>query len=51
MHDLNDLLDASAANWEVLEAYDVGNDRRIVGVARHHDGRVRAVLLDPVPCP
>ena len=50
MHDLNDLLDASAAGWQVQEAGDINDAGQIAATAFHSGVGERAVLLVPVPC-
>jgi probable HAF family extracellular repeat protein len=47
MRDLNSLLDASAAGWEVLRALDINDAGQIVADARHSNGSEHAVLLTP----
>ena len=46
LHDLNGLLDQSAAGWELIQALAINNRGEIVGIGAQ-DGQDRVVLLRP----
>jgi probable HAF family extracellular repeat protein len=46
LHDLNELLDQSAAGWELIQALAINNRGEIVGIGAQ-DGQDRIVLLRP----
>jgi probable HAF family extracellular repeat protein len=46
LHDLNELLDQSAAGWELIQALAINNRGEIVGIGSQ-DGQDRIVLLRP----
>jgi probable HAF family extracellular repeat protein len=51
MRDLNNLVDGSAAGWELLSAWGINDEGCIVGQGRNPAGAAHAILLTPVPEP
>ena len=52
MHDLNNLLDASGATWELMSAVGINDSGQIVGWGvQVGSDQERAFLLDPISGP
>ena len=49
--DLNTVLDASSAGWNIEYAFDINDRGQIVGRGWSPSGEMRGVLLTPVPEP
>lgn len=51
LRNLNDLIDASGAGWQLTHAYEINENGQIVGFGINPDGQVHAYMLETVPEP